>query len=239
MKHSLILVLLLIGMLCLNAFPCSANSAQPPSILIIVPNAPADLVISLGPDIVKAQRTDRSFESYFTFYTFALKNPENNNKLIIKITSGGESFEIISDSPLKSYNNIFTLDLKNRALTPGKSLSRSAILVSLRLFFTLVLEALVFFLFGYRSKKSWLIFLIINLVTQGLLYIILDSSNSPLNSYVLFPLIGGEILVLVVEIIAFSFLIGEHSRLRTVLYVILANLLSLVLGGYLIMVLPV
>jgi hypothetical protein len=132
----------------LNAFPCSAISAEPPSILIIVPNAPAELEISIGPEYRTAPRKDKSIESYFTFYRFELKNTDNT----IKVKTGGEAFEIRINYPMGSYNNIFTLDLKNRTLAPGKSLSRSVTLVILRVVLTLVLKALVLFIFGYRKK---------------------------------------------------------------------------------------
>ena len=96
----------------------------------------------------------------------------------------------------------------------------------------------MFYLFGYRRKESWLIFLIINLLTQGVLNIWLNGSFTPLDSYIIFSLVFGEILVLIIEMIAFLILVKEHHRLRIALYVIIANLLSLIAGGYLITVLP-
>jgi hypothetical protein len=104
---------------------------------------------------------------------------------------------------------------------------------------TLIIEGIVFFLFGYRRKRSWLVFIIVNLVTQGILNIWLAGNYSPLNNYLIFSLIGGEIVVFIVEIIAFLILVKEHGRLRTASFVVLANLLSLIAGGYLITVLPV
>jgi hypothetical protein len=233
MKKILFLIILVIVMVCLNASLCSANSAEPPSILIIVPNAPADLEISIGN--IKAGRTDKVIESYFTFYRSFLKSSDNT----LKITTGGNSFEITLDTPLNSYNNVFTLDLKRQTLNPGKSLSRSITLISLRVALTLIIEGMVFFLFGFKKKKSWLIFLIINLITQGFLNFMLGQNANIMNSYLIFTLIAGEILVLIFEMIAFLFLVKEHGRLRTALYVIAANLLSLIAGGYLITVFPV
>ena len=42
--------------------------------MIIVPNAPKDLEISLGPGNIKAHRTDKVIESYFTFYRYDLQS---------------------------------------------------------------------------------------------------------------------------------------------------------------------
>jgi hypothetical protein len=227
----LFVIFLLIVIICVNTPLCYANSAQPPSVLIIVPNAPSDLEIHIG--TIKAGRTNKVNESYFTIYHGI---PE---KLTIRVTTQGRTFEITSNTLLKNYDNVFTLNLESRTLTPGKSFSRSFTLISLRVILTLLIEAIVFFLFGYRNGKSWLVFLIVNLLTQGMLNWVLNANFTPMSSYIIFPLIGGEILVFMVELAAFSFLIEEHGRLRTALYVLLANLLSLIAGGYLITVLPV
>jgi hypothetical protein len=221
-------------MSCVNTLVCYANSAEPPSILIIVANAPDDLDISIGPENIQAHRTDKGLESYFTFYSSDLKYSDYT----VKVTTGDGTFEMTLDTPLASYNNIFTLDLDSRTLSPGKSLSRSISLLALRILSTLLIEAIVFYLFGYRRKESWLIFLIINLITQGVLNIWLNGSFTPLDSYIIFSMIFGEILVLIVEMIAFLIFVKEHHRLRIASYVIIANLLSLVAGGYLITVLP-
>jgi hypothetical protein len=234
-----------------DANVCYANSGPPPSILIIVPNAPDDLTITIEPDNLKALRTDKAFERYFTFYIPFLSNRtrlRNNLNLPVddyvpdyqvKITSADRTFEVVLDTPLKSYNNIFTLELQSQTLTPGKSLSRTFGLLSISIFFTLVIEGIVFYAFGYRRKKSWLVFLIVNLLTQLILNIWLNVSFAPIGSYLIFPLIFGEIFVFVAELFLFLHFIGEHSRFRTASYVILANILSLVAGGYLITVLPI
>lgn len=216
---------------------CFGNSAEPPSILIIVPNAPDDLEISIGSDNtnIKANKTNKIIERFYTFYSEELRMAED---YIINISTGESSFEILLEKPLKKYNNIFTLDLNNQTLTPGKSLPRSILLVSLRVILTLIIEAIVFWLFGFRNKKSWIAFLIINLVTQGALNIWLNGSV-PLASYLVFSLVFAEFFVFIAEIILFWALIKEHSPGRVLLYVIAANLLSLFAGGYIITILPV
>jgi hypothetical protein len=225
----LMVFILLLGV---NTTPGLANSAEPPSIVIIVPNAPPDLVIKVGPNT--ARRTDKVIESYFSIYAFNLNQADYR----LLITTAGRTSEIKVDMPAQKYNNIFTLDLSQMTLTPGKSLARSFKLISLRVGLTLLIEGLVFYLFGYRKKRSWLIFLIVNLLTQGALNIWLNSFM-PSDSYVILSLIFVELLVLFAELIVFSSLVIEHRRWRTALYVITANLLSLIAGGYLITALPI
>ena len=231
-----VLLALLLLVPCLNTSVCLANSAEPPSVLIIVTNPPEDLEISFGTDDNKAFRVDKKlFESYYVFYSFQMASVGYD----VKVTTGNTVFYLSLDAPLQKYNNVFTLDLKNRTLTPGEAPLRSFLLVSMRVILTLILEAAVFFLFGYRRKRSWIIFLVINLLTQGALNIWLSTSTIPAHSYIIIQLFLGEILVLTAEMVGFLVFIKEHRRLRTAFYVLVANLVSLLAGGYLITVLPV
>jgi hypothetical protein len=110
--------------------------------------------------------------------------------------------------------------------------------VSLRIALTLLIEGIVFWLFGFRNKRSWIVFLAINLITQGALNIWLNGFL-PLGSYLVVSLVFGEILVFIAEIIVFLALVKEHRHRRTLLYVSTANFLSLFAGGYIITVLPI
>ncbi|MEL1134988.1 hypothetical protein AAC978_07365 [Desulfitobacterium sp. THU1] len=220
----------------LLVLPCFANAAEPPSIVILVPSAPEDLTISLVADSSgKAKITDKAFERYYAFYYRDLKYTEDYS---IEVTTAMSSYQIHLEKPVKAYNNIFTLDLNQQTLEPGKSLTRSLSLVSLRVLLTLLIEAGVFWLFGYREKRSWYAFLAINLLTQGALNIWLNEF-SPLASYLVFNLIIGEVQVFIVELIILMAFLREHGRLRTFSYVITANLLSLIAGGYIITYLPI
>lgn len=216
---------------------CFANSAEPPSILIISANAPDDAEVGIHADNTysKANVREKGTEKYYAFYSSELKSAANYT-LKVKTTEG--AFEVPIKAPLKSYNNIYTLDFKTRTLVSGKSLSRSIFLVILRLTLTLVIEGLIFFLMGYRSKRSWIAFIAINLITQGALNIWLNGF-SPLGSYIIISLVFGEFFVFIFEIIAFLVLLKEHRWWRALLFVILANILSLIAGGYAITVLPI
>jgi hypothetical protein len=211
-----------------------ANSAEPPSILIIVPHAPKGLHITIGVNGVEAGRSDRGIESYFTFYSRDLTYGGN---YILTVVTPEETFQIATPEPLDTYNNVFSLNLNNHSLTRGKTLSRFLELFAIRLAATLLIEGLVFLAFGYRKRVSWLVFLTVNVLTQLMLNAILLPS-SPMNSYIVFRLVGAEFLVFFVELVAFLILIGEHPRWRTLLYVLSSNFASLLLGGWLITVLP-
>lgn len=230
-------LILLVSIVTIAPPACYGNSAEPPSILIIVPDAPEDLEIVLGSGSpkIKANVSDKIIERYYTFYSHELRMAK---EYIFTITTGDRAFEILLEKPIKSYNNIFTLDLDKQRLLPGKLLSRSMILVTLRVVLTLLIEAAVFWIFGFKNKKSWIAFLAINLITQGTLNIWLNGF-APLASYIILTLIFGEIIVFLVETIAFLAFIREYSPIRIFLYVIIANFLSLFAGGYIITLLPI
>ncbi|MBE0450942.1 MAG: hypothetical protein IBX70_08865 [Clostridia bacterium] len=79
---------------------------------------------------------------------------------------GSENFKVTLGSIPESNNNVYTLDLSERTLTEGKLKLRTAALVGVRVAMTLILEALIFWLFAFRKKESWIAFLLINLMTQ-------------------------------------------------------------------------
>jgi hypothetical protein len=219
----------------INPPACYANAAAPPEILIIVPNAPGDLEIRLMPENLEAHRDDKGLESHFTIYSQKIRNTEHT----IIVATGVTQFEIFLDTPLDSYGNVFTLDLEKRTLIPGETLSRSVTNISLRVLLTLTIEGVIFFLFGYRRRWSWIVFLVTNIITQAGLNIWLNASTTPWQSYVIFSLIFGEFLVFIVEIIVLLLLIREFPRWRTAVYVVVANLVSLIAGGFILTILPV
>jgi hypothetical protein len=204
--------------------------------LIIVSNPPPELEIGIkaGEAFVEAERIDKAMERYYIFYS---RHLEDVSDYVFRVSTGNDGYEIAIDKPDKRYNQIYTLNLADRTLSPGKSLSRSVLLIGSRLILTLMIEGIVFCLFGFRSRDHWIAFLIINLITQGLLNIWINGFV-PIQSYLILNLIAAEILVFIAEIKAFLMII-KTQRLRTLLYVLTANLMSLLAGGYIITLLPV
>jgi hypothetical protein len=235
----LFLILLLTGVF-ISLVPAiaSANSAEPPSLVILVNNPPKDLYVTL---VSEGNQKDAKVHrvAWETYYIFYKRDLQAGDMYTFRITVRGESFEASIPALPKQYNNVYTLDLSERGLTPGVYPLRSFLLVALRLLLTLLIEGAVFWLFRYRDKSSWLVFLIINLITQGILNIWLNSGDSLLPAYLLLALIFGELFVFTFELVTFPVLIKEQKKGRTILYVLLANILSLIAGGYAISLLPV
>lgn len=100
---------------------------------------------------------------------------------------------------------------------------------------TLIIEGLVFWLFGFRTKRSWLIFLAVNVVTQTAMHLIFAwnipiAGSHPLYYALLF--VPSEVVICAVEATAYARLLQEHDRKRRVRYALAANIVSAVLGYF-------
>ena len=97
---------------------------------------------------------------------------------------------------------------------------------------TLIIEGILLWLFGFRARRDWLVFLIVNLVTQAGLHLWIGSGAMAAGSHPLYymVLIVAEVPILLVELAAYVFLLKEHSRLRRAAYAACANIASYALG---------
>ena len=99
---------------------------------------------------------------------------------------------------------------------------------------TLIIEGILLWLFGFRARRDWLVFLIVNLVTQAGLHLwiaadLVSIGDSALQYLVL---LVAEVPILVVELAAYVFLLKEHSKLRRAAYAACANVASYALGYF-------
>lgn len=234
-----VLFALLSSILCV-VFPSISwgNAAEPPALVVLVKQPPNDLSIVLVSDkqVIQSSASKRLWEGY---YSFRSRDINSQNDYVLQVSTKQKSFEITLNKPLKSYHHVLTLDLETETFTEGTDSWRSPVLVALRLSLTLLLEALVFLSFGFRKKRSWAVFLGINLLTQGALNIMLNTGTDLMPSYLIITLLVLELFVLIAEMIAFPLLLKEHSKKRILAYVLVANVISLVAGGYMITLLPV
>ena len=241
--------------------PASANSMEPPELTVVVMDPPEDLELSLmvcreGQEgSIAADAYHIAWEGYYLFRPWNFPDfwdrKAQDITMELLVETGGGSFAIPLDAQSREentgryYNGLCVLDLQARTLTPDTPWWRQPVLVCLRVALTLLLEGLVFLLFGYRQRRSWLVFLAVNLVTQlGVNLTLLAVCPTALDSYMamvtgFFVYTPMEVLVLLMEMIAFAKLLREHSKRRATGVAFLANLLSWALGGLLLLILPI
>ena len=144
----------------------SANGLEPPYLTILVTHPPKDLELTLvleddaSQEPFVLQPEPMLWESYYRFYPHIWSpwapegTPLQTATLFVK--TGGESFSLAVEPKGFTYsNNLVTLDVAGRQLLYGQPWWRIPLLVFLRVALTLLLEGALFWLFGYRLRRSW------------------------------------------------------------------------------------
>ena len=257
MKKRLLTLILALALFLGVPVTASANGLESPCLTVLVPHPAGKLSLTLEFDAgtslepLVLTREGRAWEAYYRFRYYDLLDarnydgPSSLEGAQLLVDTGKETFSIpVDPAGFTTYDNLVTLDLSGRRLIYGQPWWRQPLLVALRVTLTLLLEGAIFALCGYRTKRSWLVFLVVNLITQGAVNVFVQ---------VLFPaaveaywgMVLGiffytpiEVGVLLVEMLVLGLLLKEHRKRRAVGYAVLANLVSLALGGWLILGLP-
>ena len=225
MKPKRLAALLLIAFTLLSLQSAAlANAAEPPSFIIIVSNPPDGLELSIpsgapGTEPYVLQKTVKGWESHYRYFY-------------------GDTQFTIPFAPAKGrYGALYTLDVAGRTIAEGEKPLRTPLLIAMRVLLTLAIEGLVFYLFGYREKRSWRVFFIANLVTQtGLNLLFHGISLGYMWAIFFYPL---EMLIAAIEAKVYCGFITEKSKKMSILCAVVANLLSMLCGGYIISHLPI
>jgi hypothetical protein len=100
---------------------------------------------------------------------------------------------------------------------------------------TLLIEALVLLMFGYKWKTNWKPFLAVNLVTQGALalYFSIQTIRHGVNFWYFFLFVPAEVVVAVAEALLYRRFLMGRSKACAVVYGLTANAASAVLGFFL------
>lgn len=102
---------------------------------------------------------------------------------------------------------------------------------------TLVIEGVILWLFKFRQRRTWLVFLLVNFVTQLALHLYCDllggvpfSDSYDSVGYYVLSLMVPEIFIFIVEAIFYGVLFKEETPGRRVGYAVCANVASFILG---------
>ena len=252
MKKKALCILAAVVLCFVLPWPASANSAEPPCVTVLVLAPPGDLELTIEFDSAQGEEPQRLsgdrmlWEGYYRFYGRWDIDPEGLTGARLVAETGGESFALpIDPTGFARYNNLITLDVGARTLTQGQPWWRQPLLVVLRVALTLALEGLIFYLWGYREKRSWIVFLMVNLVTQfgvniAILCFLPAASRTYDAMWAKVLLYGPmEVLVILLEAIALPLLLKEQRKRTAVGCAVMANILSWFLGSVLLSVLPV
>lgn len=239
-RTSLLYALCILLLLCALPATALANAAEPPGLTVLVRGADAALSLRLrfpSGEAVELQPERRLGESQYRFFYHSLPGSRDaarrGAQLIVQSAQGERSFFVPGEC--FGYNAQVTLDLEAGTLTAGQNPLREPLLIALRVLLTLLIEGLVLFLFGYRERHSWILFLLVNLLTQGLLNVLFAGARGYWQIFY----VAAEALIFAAEAIAFSALLKERGKKRALLCALAANAASLALGALLLTYLPV
>lgn len=155
---------------------------------------------------------------------------------IILVTKSGESWVsgVLHRATLQSSA---TVDWAARIANAPSPAMAYALQFLCTLLPTLLIEGVLLFLFGYRSKKSWYSFLLVNLITQGgfSVYLAVSVLQNGANAWMtIFFYLPIEIVITLVELLLYRRLLTEKSKARAAVYAITANVCSAAFGLWLI-----
>lgn len=232
-------IIALISVVVLLPICASANSAEPPTFVILCNNCPDDTEINIIFDDGYQEQTNKSKTAWDTYFQ-SFGHYTDSCAIIVK--SSAKNFELSFETSDR-YNQYYTLDFKNETIVSGdERVLRTPVLIALRVVLTLVTEGLIFFAFGYRQKRSWTIFLALNLFTQTILNIMISKEGPPLWAYfgywyLIYFLM--EFFIFAIEMTAIPLMVKEQPKWKGILCAFTANAVSWFVGGLIIMLLPI
>ena len=167
-------------------------------------------------------------------HTFGYVGVPDTYRILI-VTKSGESW--VSDTLHRAtLQSSVTVDWAARTASAPSAGVAYALQFLCMLLPTLLIEGALLLLYGYRSRRSWLVFLLVNLVTQGgfALYLAVTVLNHGVSGWSLLFYFPAEVVITVVESLLYRRLLTERSWERAVGYAIVANVCSATVGALLI-----
>ena len=159
-------------------------------------------------------------------HTFSYMGVPDTYRVILA-TADGETW-VSGVLERKILQSSVTVDYVTKAVTVPPVWTAYDVQLLSTLITTLVMEGLVLALFGFGNRKrNWLVFLLVNLVTQGGLALWTAHGVSGWSALSLIP---AELVIFPAEMIAYALLLRGQPRSRAAAYGFLANLFSAVLG---------
>ena len=120
----------------------------------------------------------------------------------------------------------------------GLALWRAPLLMSIRVLLAILIESFFFYRAGYCLRKIWISFVLINVVTHGLLALLCNGwINVQPGSFALYYI--ALFLAFVLETVLFVLIVNEQDSNRAASFLAKANAVSLLATFLLIFVLPI
>ena len=235
-----VLLALLFGALPAEAF---AIGTAPPAVTVVVYGAPKDMQMHAvlqyqgEPLSCPMEHERRAWEDLYRFYRAGVSmhshfwngNASDFDGAVLLLESSEGKKEIPIPDGLLSMggsNEVLTLYYRSGELIRGFAPWRTPLLVGMRTLAALLIEALFFRLAGFSTRKSWLLFLAINIVIHGLLNWLCCGKINFTGSRYAVGFFTAILVSFLTELVAFVLLVDEYDTDRLARCLIRANLVS-------------
>ncbi|MDR2600400.1 MAG: hypothetical protein LBC73_09005 [Oscillospiraceae bacterium] len=239
-KKFLLVVKLVVILSFITSATAMATSPAPQSMTIVVLNAPIDLEICIVHDVdlgslSNSRVSSRLWETYYRFYLSDESAGYWHDEYITILASSEKYGEFEITFPVPGRDFSLKLDLETQTFSQPYTHVRNLFIALCWLIPLFIIDSIVFLSFGYRQKRSWMIFSIENLAMQVLfigvwsLYHITFSNIFILILFLFIPLLlipGVRCCKLVLEIIVFRNKITEKSMIRSTSCAIVMNMIG-------------
>ena len=223
-------------LLCMPFASAKATAATLPQVNIMVLNAPMDLQVQF---LVDGQWTPgrKSVVAWETTFVYDdLQQMPEHPVTAIKVEYGAQNYELEVSWSGESVAE-YMLDLGDRSLHVGHYAMRTYIIVALRVLLTLIVEGLLFFKFGFRAKRSWIIFLAVNLAMQVVLNWLFGRGGALSAVFILFML-PEDCIITGIEMLVIGIAVKEHTLIRRLLFPVVANIASFIVSMVVFIIVP-
>lgn len=153
---------------------------------------------------------------------------------VLAVTKSGQVF---CSEPLtrRAYQVSVTLDWSAGTVSMAPVWQRYVLQFLATFVPTILIEGVFLWLLGLWSRRNVLVFLLVNLLTQGglSLWFSIEATQRAIDYWYFRMLIPAELVVLAVEIILYRRFLQEPSNGRAITYAAEANLASAILGYFL------
>ncbi len=163
-------------------------------------------------------------------HTFGYHGVPDTYRILI-VTKSGESW--VSDTLHRAtLQSSATVDWAAKTAAAPSAGVAYALQFLCMLLPTLLIEGVLLFAFGYRSRRSRRVFLLVNLVTQSAfaVYLAVIVLNHGVSGWSLLFYIPIEIIITAVELLCYRRLLTEKGKGRATGYAIVANVCSATVG---------
>ena len=143
----------------------------------------------------------------------------------------------VDNGYLRGYDNLISLDFESQEITEGKTPMHIFLAVLIGTLLSVLVEMGIFYLFGFRQKRSWIIVVSMAVLIHGLTKLYVYIIFPEISSQVFF-LVAADIFLLPLKVFFLFNLVKEHKISHRIIFLFTSFAACLLLVFLLLNILP-